>query len=347
MQLVEILARLAEGQTLSAEQAQEAVTAIMRGACSEAEIASFLTALRVRGETVQELAGAATAMRQAARAVPSPVSGLLDTCGTGGDCSGTFNISTATAIVVSACGVPVAKHGNRSVSSSSGSADVLKALGVNVEADSRVVHSCLTDLGLGFFFAPQWHPAMKHAMPVRRALRFRTIFNFLGPLCNPAGAEHQLLGVARWEWAEKMAETLQLLGSRSATVVSGADGLDEVTLAAQTLAVRVSASGLQVQTWTAESFGLPAATLDDWRVGSAQESAAVIRGILDRKPGPARDIVLANSAAAMLTAGRVESLPDGVTLAREAIDNGTAWRQLDELALRTNRPLSSASRGGD
>jgi len=338
MALVDLLALLADGQALTTEQTREAFLEIMEGRCVNAEIASFLTALRVRGETVDEIVGAAGVMREKAKKIAIDIDGLLDTCGTGGDHASTFNISTAVAIVVSACGIPVAKHGNKSVSSTSGSVDVLQELGVNIEAADEVVRNCLQTIGLGFFFAPHWHPAMKHVMPVRRALRFRTIFNFLGPLCNPAGAEFQLIGVGNRQWADKLAAALARLGTKSATVVTGNDGLDEVTLAAETHAVCVKNGAIEMEEWTADSFGLPGASAEEWRVGSPKESARVIRGILDKSPGPARDIVLANSAAALRTTSKVESLRDGVTLAQEAIDSGAAWRQLDELILRTSSP---------
>ena len=337
IRIADALELLAEGSTLTSDQTRSVVLEIMGGECPDAQIAAYLTALRVRGETVDELVGTASAMREKLPPLALTTTELLDTCGTGGDQSGTFNISTASAIVVAGCGVPVAKHGNRSVSSSSGSADVLTCLGVDLEAEAETVADCLESIGLAFFFAPRWHPAMKHVMAARRLLRFRTIFNLVGPLSNPAGAAFQLVGVGRPEWADKLAEALGRLGTRSAAVVCGEDGLDEVTLAAPTRAVCVEGGKRRIETWTADSFGLPGASGDDWRVDSPGESAAVIQRVLAGESGPCRNIVLANAAVALRVVGRTNDLKDGVELAAQAIDSGEARAKLDKLVEHTNR----------
>lgn len=337
MQIAQLLEKLADRQSLTVEETRLAFEQIMTGSVPEPELASFLTALRVRGETVDELFGAASIMRQKVVPLGATIPGLLDTCGTGGDHSSTFNISTASAIVVAAAGVPVAKHGNRGVSSPSGSAEVLQALGVNLELAPAQVLSCLRQVGLGFFFAPHWHPAMKHVMPVRRQLRFRTIFNSLGPLSNPAGADFQLLGIGRSDWTEKLARTLERLGTKSATVVTGSDGLDEVTLDGETTAVCVRDGVVTTQIWSASDFGLSCSTVDDWRVSSPRESADVITAMLAGKTGACRDIVVANVAAALWTARVVESLRQGADVAAETIDSGRAKEKLAELIDFTNQ----------
>lgn len=334
----ELLERLLEGQSLDETLATQAFDAIFSGAWSPAQIASFLTALRLRGETVDELVGAATVMRR--RMLPAPArADLLDTCGTGGDRSGTFNISTAAALVAAAAGVPVSKHGNRAVSSASGSADVLSHLGVPVELPPPAVIECLEAVGITFFFAPTWHPAMKAVMPVRKELGFRTIFNFLGPLCNPAGAGLQLVGTGSGAWAERIATALLRLGTRSATVVCGADGLDEVSLAGPTLAWCVRGRDIFREEWTPASFGLPTHDPAAWRVGGPADSARVIRAVLEGQGGPCRDIVLANAAAALWTSGKVADLPAGVALAGETVDSGAGARKLEQWIDRV-RPRS-------
>ncbi|QDU63553.1 Anthranilate phosphoribosyltransferase [Planctomycetes bacterium Pan216] len=342
MSVVELLPRLADGETLTREQTRSAVTEIMGGSVDAVIVASFLTALRVRGETVEELAGVASLMREEAEQIDHGIKGLLDTCGTGGDGSSTFNISTATAIVVSACDVPIAKHGNRAVSSSTGSADVLRVLGVNIEVEPKINVECLREIGLAFFFAPRWHPAMARVMPVRRTLRFRTIFNLAGPLTNPAGADYQLVGVGRREWSDKVARALAELGVEAATVVRGVDGLDEVTLADNTEAILIRGGELESRVWSPESFGLPQNPNRALRVASPEESAVVISSVLKGNKGPARNVVLANAAAALLTVGRTDDLREGVAFAEKAIDDGRALSQLEELVRRTNREQFSA-----
>lgn len=303
---------------------QQAVAAIMDGECDEVSIAAFLTALRVKGEAVDEIVGAARAMSDRAGKVPTSRSGLLDTCGTGGDELRTFNISTATAFVAAACGIPVAKHGNRSVSSSSGSADVLEALGVLTQLTPAQVGRCIDEIGIGFCFAPIFHGAMRHAAPVRKALKFRTLFNLLGPLTNPAGAEFQLLGASRTETAEKLACAAARLGRERAFVVCGNDQLDEVSLWGETTVFEVVGSKVNCRSWTAETFGLPECHVDELRVESAAESATRIQAVFAGDPGPARHIIVANAAAALLVTGAESNPRAAADRAAEAIATGAA-----------------------
>lgn len=315
---------LLEGRDLSADVMHSAVGAIMDGKSSEAEIAALLTALRCRGETVSELVGAARAMRERATSIPCRTANLLDTCGTGGDSLHTFNISTAAALVAAAAGQPVAKHGNRSVSSSTGSADVLEALGVNLQLTPDQIASCIDTVGIGFCFAPLLHGAMKHAAPVRKQLGFRTIFNMLGPLTNPARATYQLVGASRIAAAEMLAQSLHQLGAQRAIVVCGNDELDEVSLWGTTTAFEVTPAGVHRQEWTASALGLPECRVDDLRVGNAAESAALIRSVFAGQRGPARDILVANAAAGLLAANRAGSIQQAVPLAAAALDDGRA-----------------------
>ncbi len=323
-------------QTVPADDLQAAIDVVMRGECGEVETAALLTALTVKGETVEEVVGAARAMREHCTRVRPKTAELLDTCGTGGDALHTFNISTAVAFVVAACDVPVAKHGNRSVSSSSGSADVLEQLGVNLEITPEEVGECIDEIGIGFCYARALHGAMKHVAPVRAALGFRTIFNLLGPLTNPAGAPRQLIGANRTETAELIAEAIMRLGTERTIVVCGNNELDEVSLWGETVAFGVGPDRVQRGTWTAASFGLEECSADDFRVETPEESAERIRAILDGETGPSRDIVLANAAAALIAVGRVASPKDGVAEASAAIDEGRAKSVLGELAQRTS-----------
>lgn len=329
------LPQLIERRDLSAEQMQAAVGVIMDGEAAEAQTAALLTALRMKGESVEEIVGAARAMIERCTRIPTNKTGLLDTCGTGGDALHTFNISTATALVVAAAGVPVAKHGNRSVSSSSGSSEVLTALGVNINLQPEHVATCIEDVGIGFCFAPLSHGAMKHAAPIRRTLGFRTIFNLLGPLTNPAGAERQLLGANTPRAAELLANALVQLGRQRAAVVCGNGELDEVSLWGETEAWIVNDRKVQRETWSPATFGLSDINVADLKVDSPESSAAVIRGILDAQPGPARDIVLANAAAALWVAGVVDSLPDGVERAAATINSGRTASLLQRFVERT------------
>ena len=326
------LGRLAAGENLSMDEMAAAIEAVVAGECTEGQIGILLTSLRAKGETCQEVAGAAAALRRHMTPIRTRHTGVLDTCGTGGDGSGTFNISTAAALVVAAAGVPVAKHGNRGITSKTGSADALAALGVNVHADVERVEQCLDQLGICFCFAPLLHPSMKRVAEVRKKLGVRTIFNLLGPLSNPAGAPFQVVGVGRPELRPLLAEALLLLGTTHALVVQGEDGLDEVTLAGPTRVTEVSGSGLRNFTWTPSDFGLAPGSLDLLRVENSEQSAEMIRGVLHGAPGPARDIVVLNAAAALWTAGRAETPLACAQLAARAIDLGVAAELLKRLA---------------
>ncbi|MBX6315609.1 MAG: anthranilate phosphoribosyltransferase [Isosphaeraceae bacterium] len=327
--LIEALAILGTGRDLSAEQAGAAVGAIMAGTESEAATAAFLAVLRVKGETAEELAGAVRAVRDRMTVLEDPLPATLDTCGTGGDGARTVNVSTATAILAAACGVPVAKHGNRSSSGNSGSAEVLAELGVAAEAEPPVVRRCLIELGITFLFAPRFHPALRFAAPARRQLPFRTLFNLVGPLANPARPAYQLVGVPNEAQAELLAHALAGLGLRRAAVVTGGDGLDEVTLGGPTRVRLIERGEVRLETWEPPDFGLPDAPSDALRVAGPAESARCLRRLLDGEKGPVRNVVLANTAAALRVADRVGSLREGVALAAEALDSGAAARLLD------------------
>lgn len=332
-----LLGKLAGGATLSEEESADAIGSMMRGEEDPVCVASFLTALRVRGETAAELTGAAKAMRAACLRPDCKRTGIADTCGTGGSPVSTFNVSTAAAIVTSACGVPVAKHGNRSFSSATGSADVLAALGVNIDASPTTVARCLDEIGLAFFFAPHWHPAMKHVAPVRRALGFRTLFNLVGPLANPAPLDVQLLGVGQEDLLFKMARALRGLGIRSAAVVWGEDGVDEVSLSASTRVMHVTDRSISPLKWTPADFGLDPIDPRDLSVSNPDQSAAMIRSVLRGDDGPAQAITLANVAATLWLAGKATTLREGVETARKAIELGSAQSQLDRLVEESTR----------
>lgn len=318
------LSKLAGGADLSVEESHDAVATIMEGDAPEGTVAAFLTALRMRGETAETLTGAVRAVRARMDTLNGDFPPLLDTCGTGGDGARTLNVSTATAVVVAACGVPVAKHGNRSASGNSGSAEVLAELGIDIEADREVVTRCLDELGVTFLFAPRFHPALRFAAPARKLLPFRTLFNLVGPLANPARPGYQLLGVPNLQLAELMAATLVDLGIVRAAVVTGADGLDEVTLAGPTHVLRIEGGQVTQETWSPEDFGLNRVDAEQLRVRGPAESAARLRQLLAGGQGPAREVVLANAAVALLTAGRVGTLREGVELARAGLDQGRA-----------------------
>ncbi len=327
--------RLEAGHDLSMDEVIETCDDIVLGRLSEDEIARWLLALNRKGPSVSEVAGAAVSLRRKMTPIRSSRCDLLDTCGTGGDRLHTFNISTAAALVTAAAGVPVAKHGNRAASSRSGSADVLATLGVNVEADVACVERCLDELGICFCFAPLLHDAMKHVAPVRKKLGVPTIFNIVGPLINPAGAARQLLGVGRAELRGLLAEALILLGTTRSVVVHGSDGLDEVTLSGST-EVTEAAGGIRQFQWTPADFGMENIDLTSIQVNGPQESASTIRGVLSGQQGPARDIVVANTAAALWTAGAASSLRMGVAMASEAIDNTAARDLLARLIARSH-----------
>lgn len=331
-----ILGRVAAGEDLSMDEMAETIGSIMRGEWSDAQIAVLLTALRSKGETVTEVAGAALAMRENMTRIVSNRTGLIDTCGTGGDGSGTFNISTAAAFVIAGCGVPVAKHGNRSITSKTGSADVLAALGICIEAPVSVVERCLDEIGICFCFAPLLHQSMKHVATVRKKLGVPTIFNLLGPLCNPASAPFQLLGVGRPEIRQLLAEALSLLGTQRALIVTGEDGLDEVTLAGATHVLEVRDGTVSSFDWRPDDFDLSECSLDTLCVEDAQQSAAMIRKVLEGHKGAARDIVVANAAAALWVANTDTTPADCAAQAAIAIDSGAAAEALAQLAQWTS-----------
>jgi anthranilate phosphoribosyltransferase len=334
-----LLAQVAAGRSLSEAEAEAAFDIIMSGNASASQIGAFLMALRVRGETVEEITGAARIMRAKAVAVEAPP-GTIDTCGTGGDSSGSFNISTASALVVAGCGVPVAKHGNRALSSESGSADVLKALGVNIDTDFAIVRRCLWEIGLGFLMAPRHHSATRHVAPARVELGTRTIFNLLGPLSSPAKAPRQLVGVFAPEWVRPMAEVLGRLGSERAWVVHGS-GLDELTTAGVTTVASLEDGKVETFEVVVEDVGLPAARIEDLRGGVPQHNARLMQNLLAGAGGPLRDVVLLNSGAALLIAGRAALLEEGIELAARSLDSGAARRVLEELVARTNTPVEA------
>ena len=322
------------GETLSEDQMIEAMNTIMGGNVSEAEMAAFLSGLAQRGETVEELTGAAKVMREKASGLKAPF-GAVDCCGTGGDKSGTYNISTAVAIVSAACGVTVAKHGNRASTSKSGTADVLEALGVNLDVSIEKQEEALNTLHFAFLMAPKHHTAMKHVVSVRKKLGTRTIFNLLGPLANPAGTRYQLIGVFDKQWVRPMAETLKALGTKSAWVVHGEDGLDEITTTAKTYVATLDDEGnINEMTISPEDFGLEYDNPEDLIGGEAQENAAALRGLLEGEKCAYRNIVLANTAAVLMIRGEVETLQEGVKRAAEEIDSGQALQLLkDYIAL--------------
>ncbi|HKB06838.1 MAG TPA: anthranilate phosphoribosyltransferase [Candidatus Polarisedimenticolia bacterium] len=334
-----ILGEVVEGRPLSAAAARAAFEAIMDGRLPPARLAALLVALRMRGETVAEITEFARVMRERCTPVRCEAEVFLDTCGTGGDGAGTFNISTVSAFVVTAAGVVVAKHGNRSVSSRCGSADLLQGLGIRVDSDVATVERSLREIGIGFLFAPSLHGAMRHAAPVRRELGVRTVFNLLGPLTNPAGARHQLLGVYDPRRLEVMAEVLRELGSVRAMVVHG-DGLDEMTLHGRTRVAELKDGRVRVYELTPEDAGLDRARLEDLAGGDVAQNVGIARRILDGERGPRRDVVLLNASAALMVAGQAEDLAAGVALAGRAIDSGAASRVVERLCALC--PLESA-----
>jgi anthranilate phosphoribosyltransferase len=327
-----LIEKLGRREDLTTDEAAAAMAVIMRGDAPPAQIAGLLIGLTMKGERPAELVGLARTMRAEAVRLTEPVEDVFDTCGTGGDRSGTFNISTAAALVVAACGVPVAKHGNRSVSSRCGSADVLEALGVNVSASPGVVERCLREIGIAFFFAPTFHPAMRHAAQARKDLGVRTAFNLLGPLTNPAHATRQLVGVPRPELTELIARALLLLGSKRAWVVHGADGLDELSTTGYTKVSECRDGAVQTFYVHPADYGLAKSSRDALLGGDAAVNAARIREILDGADGPARNIVLLNAGAALFIAGRAESVRTGIADAAQAIDSGRARAALSALA---------------
>jgi anthranilate phosphoribosyltransferase len=344
------IARVVEREDLTEAEMIEVMDQIMSGEATPAQIAAFITALRMKGETVAEITGAARVMRDKVTRIRVgknvldidrdeinvDLETILDTCGTGGSGTNTFNVSTTVAFVVSACGVRVAKHGNRSVSSSCGSADVLEALGVNLDVTPETVERCITEIGIGFLFAPALHGAMKYAIGPRKEIGIRTIFNILGPLTNPAGASCQVLGVYREDLVEKLANVLRNLGCQRGFVVHGMDGMDEITLTGETRVAEVTPEGVTVRMVEPEEFGLTRCSMTDLRGGDAKGNAAIVRGILVGGKGPKRDIVLLNAAYALVAAGKSGTPAEGVRMAAEAVDSGRALEQLEKLVTMTN-----------
>lgn len=344
------IAKVVEREDLSEGEMIEVMEQIMSGSATQAQIGAFITALRMKGETVDEITGAARVMRE--RATPIRVGKglldidrddinidqetILDVVGTGGDGTNTFNVSTTVTFVVSACGVKVAKHGNRSVSSLCGSADVLEKLGVNLDVTPETVERCIDEIGVGFLFAPALHGAMKHAIGPRREIGIRTIFNILGPLTNPAAADCQVMGVYREDMVLKLAEVLHKLGCRKGFVVHGLDGMDEVTLTAATSVATVTTEGVKLSLFSPEEVGFPFCSMDDLRGGDAAANAIIVKEVLSGKPGARRDIVLLNAAFGLVAAGKAADLDAGIIMAKEAIDSGRAMQQLERLVRLTN-----------
>jgi anthranilate phosphoribosyltransferase len=338
MTLPAVLEKLLRREDLSVGEASAAMDEIMEGRVPPSQIAGLLVALAMKGERPDEIVGFARTMRARATKLSREYSPVFDTCGTGGDRAHTFNVSTVAALVLAACGVRVAKHGNRSVSSRCGSADLFEALGVNVTAEPAIVERCLEEAGIAFFFAPTFHPSMRHAGPTRRELGLRTAFNLLGPLTNPAGARRQLVGVPRPELTELVARSLALLGTERAWVVHGADGLDEISTGGYTKISECRDGEVNTFYLHPTDVGLTKSPPDALRGGSAEDNAAIARRVLAGEPGAQRDVVLLNAAAALLIAGRVSRIQDGLTTAAEVIDNGKAAAVLEDL-----RRLSTSS----
>jgi len=327
----EALSKIVSRSDLTMAEARDVMSEIMRGEATQAQIGAFLTALRMKGETVDEIAGCAQAMRESAIPVKPKRNQLVDTCGTGGDGKGTFNISTTVAFVAAGAGLAVAKHGNRSVSSKCGSADLLQALGVNLELNPEQVARCIDEVGIGFLFAPKLHPAMKHALSPRQEIGLRTIFNILGPLSNPAQAKRQLLGVYHSDLTELMAEVLHALGAEHAFVVHGADGLDELSVTGPNKVSRLHNGHIETYYLDPQDLGLSRGRLGDLAGGTAEENVNITKALLKGERGPKRDVVLLNAAAVLIVGGKTSSFAEGLKLAAESIDSGNALRKLEQL----------------
>ncbi|MFA4837531.1 MAG: anthranilate phosphoribosyltransferase [Dehalococcoidia bacterium] len=328
----EAITKVVEKQNLTMTETEGVMTEIMSGQATPAQIAAFLTALRMKGETAEEIAGCARIMRANARRVQPKRTDVVDTCGTGGDASGTFNISTAVAFVAAGAGLGVAKHGNRSVSSKCGSADLMEALGVKIDLSPEQVAQCIDEVGIGFCFAPAFHPAMKYATPVRREIGLRTIFNVLGPLANPAWAKRQLIGVYSAELTEVLAEVLKNLGAERAFVVHGDSGLDELSTTGPSRVSELRDGKIKTYELNPEPFGIPQASMEDLRGGTVEKNAEIIKSALGSKRGPQRDIVLLNAAFVLIAGGKAENPKEGLAIAEESIDSGKALAKIGELA---------------
>lgn len=344
------IAKVVERNDLTETEMIEVMDQVMSGEATPAQVAGFITALRMKGETVEEITGAARVMRDRVTRIRVgknvldidrddinlDLETILDTCGTGGSGTNSFNVSTTVAFVVSACGVKVAKHGNRSVSSSCGSADVLEALGVNLDVTPETVENCINEIGIGFLYAPALHGAMKHAIGPRKEIGIRTIFNILGPLTNPAGADCQVLGVYRDDLTEKIAHVLRRLGCKRGFIVHGQDGMDEITLTTETRVAEVSPQGVEVRLIRPEDFGMTRCPMDALRGGNATGNAEIVRDVLAGTPGPKRDIVLLNAGYALVAAGKAADPMEGIRMAADAIDSGRARERLEKLVEVTN-----------
>lgn len=332
----EALSRVVRREDLSRPEAASVMQALMSGDAPPSLVGAILTALAMKGETVEEIAGMAETMRALATAIPATARPLVDTCGTGGDHSGTFNISTAAAFVTAGAGVHVAKHGNRSASSLCGSADVLEALGVNLDLSPQNVAACIDEIGIGFLFARNLHTAMKHVGPVRAELKLRTVFNILGPLTNPAGADGQVMGVFEKALVEPLAHVLMQLGSRHVFVVAGSDGLDELTITGPSHVAEGRDGAVKIYEIVPEQFGLDRADAATLKGGDATANAAILRAVLGGETGPRRDIVVLNAAPALVAGGKAATLEEGVALAAASIDSGAALNKLEELIRKTH-----------
>jgi anthranilate phosphoribosyltransferase len=335
LELRQLIQKVSGGAALSEVEIRTALEQMTEGAATPAQMGAFLMALRVRGETVEEIAGAAQMLRARMHGVEVPP-GAVDIVGTGGDGTGTYNVSTCAALVAAGAGVKIAKHGNRSVSSLAGASDVLTALGVRIDVPFAVTARCVNEAGVGFLWAPQHHPALKHWAPIRGELGIRTIFNLLGPICNPAGVKRQVVGVFSWHWVEPIAHVLNNLGSEHVWVVHGHDGLDELTTTGATDVAEVKDGKVTVFEVTPADAGLAPAKLSDLKGGDAKHNAAAILDVLAGKKTPLRDIAILNAAAALIVAGKAPDLPQGATLAARAIDSGAAKAALDRLIAITN-----------
>jgi anthranilate phosphoribosyltransferase len=333
----EAISLLAEGQELNRDQAHAALKTIMSGDATPAQIGAFITALRIRGESPDVIAGCADAMREKFTAVHAPTDRVIDTCGTGGDKAHTFNISTATAFVAAGAGITVAKHGNRSVSSQCGSADVLAELGLDLSVDSETMGQALQEIGIAFLFAPSLHPAMKYAIGPRREIGIRSVFNILGPLSNPAGAQYGVLGVYSEDLVPTLAEAAQRLGAKHLFVVHGRDGLDEITITTSSLVGEVRDGTVSVREFNPEEIGIDPCAPEDLKGGAPAENAQIIREVLGGSPGPKRDIILVNAAAAITAGGGSDTLQEGLEAARHSIDSGSALDKLESLARFTQQ----------
>jgi len=336
MDMQSAIKAVTEHKDLSSDGMASVMRLIMTGDATPAQVGGFLIGLRMKGETVEEVAAAASVMRELSTRVNVDNEHLVDTCGTGGDASGSFNISTASAFVVAAAGGKVAKHGNRSVSSKSGSADVLEAAGVNLEQTPEQVAACVNDIGVGFMFAPMHHSAMKHAIGPRREMAVRTIFNVLGPLTNPAGAPNQVLGVFSKDWVEPLAQVLKQLGSDHVLVVHANDGLDEISIGAETQVAELKDGEIATYTVQPEDFGMQRADISEIKADDAGHSLRIIKSVLANEAGPAKDIVCLNAGAAIYAAGLATSFAEGVGRAQEVIANGEAAAKLEQLVTATN-----------